>query len=169
MFALIRLRIDQDDPKEIAWAKGKFAATKIRPLEDFLAGREFVANDHQVFDVSKLAGNPMRPFAIINYMLAENPPPQSEQVLMQGFKTVNIGPGMDLSKNSPETNRGLARAARDGLRALLTEAHARSADTVLLVQADEGVAHGKVVGVMNLARTLGLTRLAIATRAEAER
>ncbi|MBL0275517.1 MAG: biopolymer transporter ExbD [Anaeromyxobacter sp.] len=55
------------------------------------------------------------------------------------------------------------------LRALLTEAHARSADTVLLVQADEGVAHGKVVGVMNLARTLGLTRLAIATRAEAER
>ena len=118
MFALIRLRIDQDDPKEIAWAKGKFAARKIRPLEDFVAGREFVANDHQVFDASKLAGNPMRPFAIINYMLAENPPPQSEQVLMQGFKTVNIGPGMDLSKNSPETNRGLARAARDGLRAL---------------------------------------------------
>jgi len=46
-------------------------------------------------------------------------------------------------------------------------ARARSASTVLLVQADEGVAHGKVVAVMDLARRHGLSRLAIATRAEA--
>jgi biopolymer transport protein ExbD len=46
-------------------------------------------------------------------------------------------------------------------------ARARSAGTVLLVQADEGVAHGKVVAVMDLARRHGLSRLAIATRAEA--
>jgi biopolymer transport protein ExbD len=46
-------------------------------------------------------------------------------------------------------------------------ARARSAATVLLLQADEGVAHGRVVAVMDLARQHGLTRLAIATRADA--
>jgi biopolymer transport protein ExbD len=43
-----------------------------------------------------------------------------------------------------------------------------NADTVVLVQADQGVAHGKVVAVMDLARQSGLARLAIATRAERE-
>lgn len=43
----------------------------------------------------------------------------------------------------------------------------RSAETVVLFQADEGVPHGRVVHVMELARRSGLTRLAIATRTEA--
>jgi biopolymer transport protein ExbD len=55
------------------------------------------------------------------------------------------------------------------LRAAFGEAHARSADTVVLFQADEGVVHGRVVQVMELARQAGLTRLAIATRAEPTR
>ena len=45
-------------------------------------------------------------------------------------------------------------------------ARARSPGTALLVQADAGVLHGRVVAVMDLARRHGLTRLAIATRAE---
>ena len=45
-------------------------------------------------------------------------------------------------------------------------ARARSAATVVLVQADEGVPHGRVVAVMDLARRHGLARLAIATRGE---
>jgi len=53
------------------------------------------------------------------------------------------------------------------LRGLLAQAHEKNAETLLLVQADEGVAHGRVVAVMDLARRVGLTRLAIATRAEA--
>jgi len=52
----------------------------------------------------------------MNYMLAQNPPPESDRILMDGFRTVNIGAGMDLSKNDPETNRGLARAARRARR-----------------------------------------------------
>jgi biopolymer transport protein ExbD len=54
----------------------------------------------------------------------------------------------------------------DALQTTFREAHARSADTVVLFQADEGVAHGRVVHVMELARREGLTRLAIATRAD---
>ncbi|GEJ55857.1 ExbD/TolR family protein [Anaeromyxobacter diazotrophicus] len=50
------------------------------------------------------------------------------------------------------------------LSRLLERAHGDNPDTLVLVQADQGVAHGKVVAVMDLARRHGLSRLAIATR-----
>jgi biopolymer transport protein ExbD len=53
----------------------------------------------------------------------------------------------------------------DALKAAFQATATRNADTVVLVQADEGVAHGRVVQVMELARAAGLNRLAIATRA----
>jgi biopolymer transport protein ExbD len=53
-----------------------------------------------------------------------------------------------------------------GLSAAFGASSRLSGETVVLVQADEGVAHGRVVAVMELARQAGLSRLAIATRAE---
>jgi biopolymer transport protein ExbD len=50
------------------------------------------------------------------------------------------------------------------LARLLDKAHAENPETLVLVQADAGVVHGKVVAVMDLARRHGLARLAIATR-----
>jgi biopolymer transport protein ExbD len=55
-----------------------------------------------------------------------------------------------------------------GLEKAFSDAHGRNPDTLVLFQADEGVAHGRVVQVMEMARKEGLTRLAIATRAEAK-
>ncbi len=46
------------------------------------------------------------------------------------------------------------------------DARVRDAETIVVFQADEGVPHGRVVQVMELARQAGLSRLAIATRAE---
>ncbi len=40
-------------------------------------------------------------------------------------------------------------------------------NTLVVIKADEGVPHGRVVSVMDLARTEGLSRLAIATEAPA--
>jgi biopolymer transport protein ExbD len=57
----------------------------------------------------------------------------------------------------------------DELKRAFLEAKAKSPDTLIIVQADEGVAHGKVVAVMDQARRAGLTRLAIATHADARR
>jgi biopolymer transport protein ExbD len=45
----------------------------------------------------------------------------------------------------------------------LTEIHAQKPDTMVVVQADRLVPHWQVVKVMDLAATLGLRRLAIAT------
>jgi biopolymer transport protein ExbD len=52
------------------------------------------------------------------------------------------------------------------LREVLAKAHAENPDTLVLIQADEGVIHGRVVSVMDMARRQGLPRLAIATRAD---
>jgi biopolymer transport protein ExbD len=52
------------------------------------------------------------------------------------------------------------------LEAIFEEAHRRSPDTLVLVQADRGVIHGRVVAVMDLARRHGLDHLAIATKAD---
>jgi len=52
----------------------------------------------------------------------------------------------------------------DALAQILDRTHSENADTLVLLQADQSVAHGKVVAVMDLARRHGLSRLAIATR-----
>lgn len=48
----------------------------------------------------------------------------------------------------------------------LTAAISGGAGTTLIVQADEGVPHGRVVQVMEKAREAGFTRLAVATRGD---
>jgi biopolymer transport protein ExbD len=52
----------------------------------------------------------------------------------------------------------------DSLRRIFDDAHARDAETQVVVQADEATHHGRVVAVMELAKAAGLRRLAIATR-----
>jgi biopolymer transport protein ExbD len=52
----------------------------------------------------------------------------------------------------------------DDLKSLFTSAVAKDANTQVIIEADEGVTHGTVVHVMELAKDAGLVRLAIATR-----
>jgi biopolymer transport protein ExbD len=54
--------------------------------------------------------------------------------------------------------------SEDELKSALVQAHAQSPDTLVIVQADEGVPHGKVVQVMELAKAVGLAQLAIGVR-----
>jgi biopolymer transport protein ExbD len=53
------------------------------------------------------------------------------------------------------------------LEARCADAAAKDPNTLVVVRADRGVAHGEVVAVMDRARARGLTRLAIATDADA--
>ncbi len=53
------------------------------------------------------------------------------------------------------------------LRAAFATAHGHGGAPTVLFQADEGVPHGRVVHLMEMARREGLSRLAIATRLEA--
>jgi biopolymer transport protein ExbD len=52
----------------------------------------------------------------------------------------------------------------DELKKAFDDAKVKNADTLVVVQADEGVAHGKVVEVMEMAKGAGLGQLAIGVR-----
>ncbi len=52
------------------------------------------------------------------------------------------------------------------LKTRLRAAAERDPNTLVIIKADTGVAHGRVVTVMDMARTEGLGRLAIATEAQ---
>ncbi|MEL6348987.1 MAG: biopolymer transporter ExbD [Myxococcota bacterium] len=52
-----------------------------------------------------------------------------------------------------------------GLRARFEAARKKNPRTLVIVKADKDVDHGRVVAVMDMARSLGLGRLAIATEA----
>ncbi len=54
----------------------------------------------------------------------------------------------------------------DGLRTRLRRAAERDPDTLVVIKADVGVPHGRVVTVMDLARREGLGRLGISTESE---
>jgi biopolymer transport protein ExbD len=56
----------------------------------------------------------------------------------------------------------------DALKAIFAKARAKDPETQVIVQADEATHHGRVVGVMELAKSAGLHRLAIATRRSAK-
>jgi biopolymer transport protein ExbD len=50
------------------------------------------------------------------------------------------------------------------LKKAFLDAKAKAGDTLVIVQADEGVTHGKVVEVMEMAKGAGLAQLAIGVR-----
>jgi biopolymer transport protein ExbD len=55
-------------------------------------------------------------------------------------------------------------ATADELKAAFDKAKTENPDTVVIVQADEGVPHGTVVQVMEMAKKAGLAQLAIGVR-----
>ena len=52
----------------------------------------------------------------------------------------------------------------DELKKAFDGAKEKNAETLVIVQADEGVAHGRVVEVMEMAKSAGLGQLAIGVR-----
>lgn len=55
----------------------------------------------------------------------------------------------------------------NGLRQALIDIRRADSSSLVIIKADKAVGHGRVVAVMDLARSLGLERLAIATEAPA--
>ena len=53
----------------------------------------------------------------------------------------------------------------EGLRAVFRDRAAQDPQTLVVIKADQGVSHGRVVRVMDQAKTFGLSKLAIATEA----
>ena len=63
--------------------------------------------------------DPLADWKTINRAMTEDPPLAQNMLLVQQFKTIGIGPGQDVTKMDAGTQKGLARAAKDG-RDLMT-------------------------------------------------
>ena len=87
-------------------------------------------------------------------------PRSSAQTILRDKDDINVwvtADGAVYVDDSPVDWKGLRKAFQDAGKA--------NPSTLVVVKADEAVDHGRVVAVMDLARTYGLTRLAIATEA----
>ena len=69
------------------------------------------------FDPQK---DPLANWKTINQAMIENPPLKQNAFMLDLLTTIGVGPGLDVSKMDAATQKGLARAAKDG-RALLQE------------------------------------------------
>jgi biopolymer transport protein ExbD len=81
-------------------------------------------------------------------------------------KEVNIGQKdltIAIGQDGKMVVKGQALDANE-LGKVLTAAFNENPDTQVIIQADEATHHGRVVSVMELAKSVGLRRLAIATR-----
>jgi hypothetical protein len=58
--------------------------------------------------------DPLAEWKTINRAMVNNPPLEQHQVLLDMFKQIGVGPGLDVEAMDEATKRGLARAAKDG-------------------------------------------------------
>lgn len=59
--------------------------------------------------------DPLGPWKTLNAMLAENPPPPHHRLVLQQFRDIGIGPGLDVETQPAVVKEALARAAAAGM------------------------------------------------------
>jgi hypothetical protein len=62
--------------------------------------------------------DPLADWKTINRAMVKNPPLKQHAILLEMFKQIGVGPGLDVEALDDATKRGLARAAKDGLQML---------------------------------------------------
>ena len=75
--------------------------------------------DHDVTKPFDKTTDPLADWKTINREMTANPPMAQHAVLVDMFKTIGVGPGQDVTKMHAATQKGLARAAKDGWQMLL--------------------------------------------------
>jgi hypothetical protein len=74
--------------------------------------------EHNVVKPFDRSSDPLADWKTINREMTTNPPLAQHDLLVDLFKTIGVGPGQDVTKTDEAIQRGLARAAKDGLRLL---------------------------------------------------
>lgn len=76
--------------------------------------------NHDTWKPISRKDDPLADWKNINREMTANPPRPYYAPLLQQFKTIGIGPGLDVSKMDDATKRGLERAAKDGLKLVIS-------------------------------------------------
>ena len=76
------------------------------------------ADDRNVWQPFDPKADPLAAFKTMNKAMTENPPSEDHKSMVANFASIGVGPGQDVSKMDAATQRGLARAAVDGMKVL---------------------------------------------------
>jgi len=111
-------------------------------------------------------------FMVSSSVMVETASRQGVKVNLPKGATKDIDPGakslvVSITKGGAMTIAGQPVQDAD-LKNLFKSAVAKDPSTQVIIEADEGVIHGTVVHVMEMAKDAGLVRLAIATRGGAK-
>lgn len=109
--ALGRTLVNDDlDLPAVYALQDKFTLT---PLS-YWGKREKPAPSREVLRPFNAKVDPLADWKTLNAVLAENPPPSRDALLLKQFARIGVGAGIDVDKLDDATKRGLARAAIDG-------------------------------------------------------
>jgi len=106
-------------PKDVAAVNTLQDQYKLTPLSLFgKPNAKLPPADHNVSKPFDRKIDPLADWKTINREMTANPPMKKYAALVEQFKTIGVGPGQDVSKMDAATQKGLARAAKDGLALL---------------------------------------------------
>ena len=101
-----------EDAKIVNKLQDQFTLT---PLSQWGKGKPNVPENRDVPKPFDEKNDSLGYWKTINAAMTENPPTPEHTAIVKMFKSIGIGPGQDVNKMDEATQRGLARAAKDGL------------------------------------------------------
>lgn len=105
-------------PKDVAAANALQDTYKLTPLSLWGKKDAVVPENREVPKPFDPKDDPLADWKTINRAMVNNPPLKQHAVLLDMFKGIGIGPGLDVEAMDDATKRGLARAAKDGMQML---------------------------------------------------
>ncbi|MFC1578913.1 DUF1254 domain-containing protein [Pseudomonadota bacterium] len=104
--------LGKEDAKAVNKLQDQYTLT---PLSQWGKGALNVPENRDVPKPFDEKIDPLGYWKTVNAAMTENPPIPAHAVLVGMFKSIGIGPGQDVEQMDEATQRGLARAAKDGL------------------------------------------------------
>ena len=91
---------------------------RLTALSDWGGPTAIVPDRRDVYAPAPVSEDPLGPWKTLNAMLAENPPPPEHALLLEQFRGVGVGPGLDVEAAPAAVRQGLIRAAVVGMALL---------------------------------------------------
>ncbi|PQO26236.1 DUF1254 domain-containing protein [Blastopirellula marina] len=130
-WVLVMGRTLVSSPQDVVYVRELQSQYKLTPLSYWGKANVQVPETHDVWQPAEATSDPLAAWKTINRAMTENPPPKSQQALVDLLATLKIGPGQNVTKLDPAYQAGLARAAVDAQK-ILEKALLDSPDCVVL-------------------------------------
>ncbi|MBK8553662.1 MAG: DUF1254 domain-containing protein [Ignavibacteria bacterium] len=91
---------------------------KLTPLDYFIQNKPFTAESRDVWEPGDPKKDFLAPWKTMARAMAENPPPEKDNILMKWFSMIGIQPGADFDDLSEDIRVELIRAEQNGMEIL---------------------------------------------------